>query len=164
MSTTELREIYSSNPVAQRYYETVQLTHSSFTKPYYLVQDDEDHDWRLEDGTTVTFISFPIAIILPEVGSTRQDVTFVFDNIGQLAIRELELAAENIQEPIKLVYRVYVDNYDDCQITPLHLVLTNIVADNYKISAVATRSDLYKRLIPTGNKALYDYRFWGLYL
>jgi len=157
-----LKEIYSSNPVGQRFYETVEISHSLFTKTYYMVQDRESHDWKLEDDSTVTFEPFGFSLVLPEVGGAEQSISFVFDNVGREAMGELEAAAELISEPIKLHYRVYIDGSDISQYD-ISLVMTNIVADNYNITAVATRPDLYARTIPKGNAVFYDSRFKGLY-
>ncbi len=159
-----LKKIYSSNPIGERFYDSVELTHSLFSKKFYFVRDTESHDWKLEDGSTVTFESFGFNIILPQVGDVAQDIKFQFDNVGRIGMPELEAAAVKIEEPIKLVYRAYIDGTDLPQTSPISLVLTNIVADNFTVSAVATRSDLYKRRIPTGNKAYFDNRFHGLFL
>ena len=164
MLSEELKEIYSSNPVGIRYYETAEISHSRFSKVFYLVQDSDTHEWKLEDDSTVTFEPFGFALVLPEAGDVQQDLAFQFDNVSQVAMPELEAAAELISEPIKLIYRVYIDGTDLPQTTAIELVLTNIVADNLVVSAVATRPDLYKRMIPTGNKAYYDQRFYGLFL
>lgn len=160
----ELKKIYSSNPVGERYYDTVEISHSRFSNTYYMVRDTDVHEWKLESGSTVTFEPFGFDIQLPKTGDVAQDISFVFDNVGQVGMHELEAAAELISEPIKLVYRVYIDGFDTQQMTAISLVLTNIVADNHSISSVATRPDLYKRNIPTGNKARFDSRFHGLYL
>ncbi len=160
----ELKRIYSSNPTAERYYDTIEISHSQFSKTYYMVQDTESHDWKLENSSVVTFEAFGFSIRLPEVGSSSQNITFVFDNVGRVGMPELERAATKINEPIKLVYRAYIDGHDTPQTSPISLSLTNIVADNFTISAVATRSDLYKRKIPTGNKAYFDNRFYGLFI
>lgn len=162
--SNELKEIYSSNPKEVRSYETVQLSHSLFSKTFYFVIDDTSHEWELEDTSVVTFEAFPLSIRLPEVGSTQQDISFVFSNVGREAMPELELAAENIEEPIKLTYRVYIDGYATPQTTAINLVLTSIVADNYSITAIATRPNLYAKKLPSGNKAFFDRKFHGLYL
>jgi len=160
----ELKKIYSSNPAGERYYDTVEISHSLFSKTYYMVQDADSHNWKLEDNSTVTFEAFPFSIRLPQVGDVQQDIAFIFDNVGREAMPELEAAAELITEPIKLVYRAYIDGSVLPQTSAISLFLTNIVADNYTISAVATRTDLYKRSVPTGNKAYFDQRFYGLFL
>ena len=160
----ELKKIYSSNPVDVRAYDTVEMSHSLFKKTFYMVKDNVSHDWKLEDDTLVTFEAFGFDIRLPDVGSPQQDLRFIFDSVSGVAVKELERAAENIEEPIQLIYRAYVDGYDTPQTTAMHLVLTNIVADAHAISAVATRSDLYNRTIPNGSKVFYDSRFTGLYI
>jgi len=162
--SNELKKIYSANPTAEMAYDTIEISHSLFTQTYYLVKDNDSHNWKLEDDSIVTFEGFAFDIRLPEVGSPQQDLAFVFDNVGREGTRELELAAENIDEPIKLIYRAYIDGFDTPQTSPLSLVLTNIVTDDVTITAVATRADLYKRTIPTGNKAYFDQRFLGLWL
>ncbi len=160
----ELKEIYSSNPVDIRAYDTVELSHSLFNETHYLVRDAQNHRWQLEDLSYVDFLAFGFNIVLPEVGSTQQDLKFVFDSVAGMGVSELELAAQDITEPIKLKYRVYTDGYDTPQTTVMTLVLTNIVAGTTTITATATRSDLFKRTIPSGNKAFFDTRFQGLYL
>ena len=159
-----LKTVYSSNPVAVRAYDTVELSHSLFLKTYYLVRDSQNHDWQLEDLSTVTFEAFGFNVKLPDAGSPQQDLAFQFDAISGVSVQELERAAENIEEPIKLVYRAYVDGYDTPQTTAINLVLTNVVADAYTISAMATRPDLYNRVIPNGANVFYDSRFKGLWL
>ncbi len=162
--TDELKKIYSSNHSSNRFYDTVEISHSLFSKVFYLVRDDSSHSWKIEDESIKEFVSYPFDIKLPEVGSAQQDISFVFDNVSQEIMRELESAAVNINESIKLKYRVYIDGDDTPQTAAIELSLTNIVADTFTISAVATRPDLYKRMFPTGNQSYFDSRFKGLYL
>ncbi len=160
----ELKKIYSSNPTGQRYYDTIEISHSRFSKIFYMVQDSVSHNWKLEDSSTVTFEAFGFAIKLPDVGSVDQTISFTFDNVDRTAMTELESAAELITEPIALVYRAYIDGSDLPQTSAIRLVLTNIVADNYTITASATRPSLYKKTIPSGIQSRFDSRFQGLYL
>ena len=162
--TDTLKEVYSSNPSNKRAYDTVEISHSLFSKTYYLVRDDVAHTWLIDATTYKEFISYPFEIRLPELGSPQQDISFVFDNTSLEIMREVEAAAENIDEAIKLVYRAYVDGLDAAQSTAIELSLTNIVADSKAISGTATRPDLFKRYFPAGNKSYYDSRFKGLYL
>ncbi len=159
-----LKEVYSSNPKEVRSYETIELSHSNFSETFYMVLDDVNHDWELEDTSTVTFVAFPIKIKLPELGSAQQDISFVFSNVGREAMPELEHAAENMEEPIRLKYRVFIDGDDTQQTTAINLILTNIVADNKAITAIASRPNLYAKKIPSGNSVLFDDRFFGLFL
>ncbi len=163
--TEELKRLYSSNPVDIRYYDTVELSHSLFSQTFYMVKDTEEHTWDIDVGgvpTPVLFKPFPFNVVLPEVGGPQQDLSFVWDNAGREAMPELEAASALITEPIKLVYRVYVDGFSESQIYPIPLVLTDITADHKQLSAMATRPSLFKRKIPTGNFASFDSRFKGL--
>ncbi len=160
----ELKKVYSSNPIDVKAYDTIEITHSQFSQPYYLIKNNEDMDLQLEDLSVVTFQAFPFSINLPEVGNTQQDISFVFDNVGRIGMPELEAAANVISEPIKLTYRVYIDGTNVPQTAPINLVLTNIVATATTISAIATRSDLFKRMIPSGNNTTFDERFPGLFI
>ncbi len=162
----ELKRLYSSNENRARYYDTLELTHSNFTAPIRIVKDCDAQNFNLNtgDASTVEFQAFPFDVKQPEAGSNQQEVSIVLDNVSRLPIEQLELAAENIDEPIIATYRVYMDGSADPQTLPLRMVLTNIVATNYTVSAVATRPDLFKRKFPTGSQAFFDDRFQGLYL
>jgi hypothetical protein len=160
----ELKKVYSSNPVDTRYYDTIEVSHSMFSQTYYFIRDSENKHFTLEDGTKVEFLPYGFDIRLPEVGSPQQDIVFAFDSVGGEVIKELERAAQKINEPIILTYRVFIDGFATPQNTPIRLVLTNIVADNRVVSATATRPDLYKRIIPSGNHSHFDKRFHGLWV
>lgn len=162
--TNDLVEIYSSNPIGSRVYDTLELTHSLFSAPFRIVKDDETHGFYLVTGGTAVydFVPHGFDIVLPDIGSNQQDIKIVLDNVSRIPIQELERASEAIDEPIIATYRAYIDNSFDPQNTPIRLVLTNITADNYTVTAVATRPDLFKRKFPTGQSAFFDDRFKGL--
>jgi len=164
MISEELKKIYSSNPYGERYYETLELSHSRFSKTFYLVKDNESHLWELEDSSEVTFVATGMELRLPEVGSAQQDISVSIDNVGREMTDELESAVELINEPIKCKYRVYIDGDSTPQSTVLSLVFTSISMDMFTISATATRADLYKKIIPSGNKTTFDSRFIGLFI
>jgi hypothetical protein len=160
----ELKAVYSSNPIATRSYDTLELTHSLFSAPFRVVKDDVSHFFNLATGdpSTVEFVPYGFDIILPDVGSNQQDIKITLDNVSRLPIQELERASALIDEPIIATYRPYIDGSEDPQSTPIRLVLTNITADNYTVTAVATRPDLFKRKFPTGPQSYFDARFKGL--
>lgn len=164
--TDELKEVYSSNPLAVRAYDTLELTHSLFSEPFRVVKDDINHDFNLNTGDTSTifFISYPFDIVLPEVGSNQQDIRIVLDNVSRIPMQELERASSNIDEPIIATYRPYIDGSLDPQSLPIRLVLTNITADSKTVSAIATRPDLFKRKFPSGTEAFFDDRFKGIFI
>ena len=144
----ELQEVYSSNVLDIRVYDTIELSHSLFSKTFYLIQDNVAHNLKLEDNSVVEFVPFGFSVVLPTKGSNQQDVGLVFENVAQIGIKELELAAENIKENIVCKYRPYIDGDDTPQAAALELQLTNVSADPFKITSNASRVSLYDRHVP----------------
>jgi len=164
MISDELKQIYTNHSDTRMFYDAIELTHVNFSPTSkYLIRANEDMTLNV-DSTPTLFQAFPFNIVMPEQGSDQQDIAIVLDNVSQEIIAEIESASSNPETPIKLTYRIYIDDDLDTQITPIILYLTNIVVDNYVISATATRSDLYNRRFPFGNTAIFDRRFIGLYL
>jgi len=162
MLTPELKEVYSSNPRDIEALDTVELYHPNFTKRYFFVMDSDSHTFNLEDGSAQKFDAFGFSIVLPEKGSVQQDMSFVFDNVSRLGVRELEFASQNYSVPIKLTYRAYIKGMLEPQSTAYTLNLTNITMNDTTITARATRSDLTNRMFPFGREIYFDYRFVGL--
>lgn len=163
MATDALKKIYAANTTGDRAIDTLELSHSLFTRTYYLVRDNESLFFNI-DGVSTYFQSWAFDFRLPEIGSEQQDMSIIFDNTDLALLDEIELAAGDFSEPIKATYRVYIESSADEQSTPMILSLTNIVADIESVSAVASRPDLFKRYFPSGNKAHFDNRFKGLFL
>ena len=142
-----LQEVYSSNTLDIRAYDTIELSHSLFSQTFYMIQDDVSHNLELEDARLVEFVPFGFSITLPVKGSNQQDMGLVFQNVDQIGIKELELAAENIKENIVCTYRAYIDG-DVTPQTTLVLQLTNVTADPFQITANASRVSLFDRFVP----------------
>lgn len=143
-----LKEVYSSNVLDVMAYDTIELSHSLFTRPYYFIQDSVSHNLQLEDSTIVEFEPFGFSINLPVKGSNQQDMGLVFQNVGQVLMKELELAAENMKENIVCTYRVYIDGSDVQQNDSQILSLTNVTTTPFNITANASRVSLYDRFVP----------------
>ncbi len=159
----ELKRLYTSNDVGVRYYDTLELSHPNFSQTYYLVRDTEVHTWNI-GGPDVDFQPYPFALVLPEVGSSQQDITINLDNVSRVMTRELELASENIRVPVQAVYRVFMDGHTDSQIYPMSLALSDVVVGVFAVSVTASRPSLYEKTVPTGIHSTYDSRFKGLWL
>ena len=155
----ELKEIYSQAPEGKRYYDTIELSHSLFSKTFYLVHDTEPHDFQDHLGTTHTYEPFAFDITMPNTGDNDQSMKFVFDNVLQIGIKELELAALNIKENIQLKYVPYVDGSALPQAPAITLQLTNVTATPFTIAASASRVNLFQRFVP--NK-IYNHVFEGI--
>ena len=155
-----LKEIYSSNVTGVRAYDTVELSHSLFTQTFYMVADSVSHDWKLENDVLTTFEPFGFNITQPVKGSEQQEMRFVFDNILQIGIDELELASGNMNENIVLTYRPYIDGSDVQQSPAIILNLSNVTASLGTITANASRVSLYGRKVP--NRSYDSWIFKGL--
>jgi len=159
----ELKRLYTSNDVGVRYYDTLELSHSEFSQVYYLVRDSKAHTWNL-GGPDAVFQPYPFELVLPEVGSSQQDITITLDNVSRVMTREMENASKNIREPIKAVYRVYMDGLTESQIYPMSLLLSDVVVNVFSVAATASRPSLYEKVVPSGIHSTYDSRFKGLWL
>lgn len=162
MITLALQRIYSSNTRTQRVIETVVLEHSQFADPIYLVRDSDEHAGKLEDGSIHTFSAYGFDVVEPEAGSDQQDLEFSFDNVMRAGSFGLEKAAQKIEEPIRLTYRLYIKGEQDPQSSPLKLYLTGITANMKTITARASRTDLIARHFPFGKDIYFDQRFGGI--
>ena len=187
--TDELKKIYSNYDDTRRFYDTVQLYHPNFnaegidtypsetsypsnasypqeidynSQSFFLVRDDINHSFDLEDATTQLFESYPFNVIQPQVGEDQQDIGIVLDNISREILANIELAAENQSVPIVMTFRVYMDGDTTSQITPISLALTEVVVDMFTVSCKASRTDLFSRRLPFGKNTYFNENFKGL--
>ena len=146
--TEELKKVYASNTYAIKAYDTVEVSHPKFSRTYFLVIADVPKQWKTESGTMQTFRPSPFSIKKPTKGDNQQDMVFALDNTAQIGIQELERAAQDMNIPIKIVYRVYIDGSQDPQSAPIELYLSNVEATITSISGVASRLNLFSRKVP----------------
>ena len=153
----ELQELYSDHKNTARYYEAIELTHSSFTGPVNLIMNDVNKSFM-----GIDFQAYPFGLVPPEVGSPNQDLAIVFDNVSFELIQHLNLAyISNSNEPIKIRYFVFMDGSTSSEITPIELSLSNVQVNHSSITGVAKRADLFNYRFPM---IKYDARFKGLLL
>ncbi len=146
-----LKEIYASAPATQRYVETLSFSHSLFSKTYYLTNDNMPWSFLLETGQLVTFQQVPFRIVLPTSdGKGNQDLGLTIANIGRDLVDPIEAAIANPSEPIKCVYRVYLDTASTSpqNTPPLNLIITGIQYNREAVTASATRMDVLNRAFP----------------
>lgn len=162
MISQQLKQVYFSNPRTLEAIETAEIHHPLFKQTFFIVNDETDHDLKLDDGTIQTFSAFTFEIIPPEKGSNQQDIQIVFDNVNRFAVDELENASQDYSIPITFIYRVYIKGDSSQQSTPIKLSLTNIAMNSKTISARASRTDIINRQFPYGRDILFDNRFKGI--
>lgn len=146
-----LKQIYASAPATQKYVETLSFSHSLFPATYYLTNDNQAWTFLLETGASVTFTAVPFRVVLPKVdGQGNQDMGLTIANIGRDLVDPLEAAISRPFEPIKCVYRVYLDtpNTAPQNTPPLSLIITGVSVTREAVSATATRMDVLNRVFP----------------
>lgn len=146
-----LKEIYASAPATQRFIETLAFSHSLFASTYYVTNDNQSWQFLLETGQLVTFSAMPFRIVLPATdGQGQQDMALTIANIGRDLVDPLEAAIAKPSEPIRCIYRVYLDQASSLpqNSPPLSLVMTGVQVTRDAVSATATRMDVLNRAFP----------------
>lgn len=158
--SSTLKNIYASAPTSVRYIETLQFSHSTFGKVYYMCNDNQPWRYFLENGQIVSFLPVPFKVIPPtQDGEGNQDMSITLANIGQELVIPVQAAIAKPQEPIRCVYRVYLDKPSTYQQnTPaLQMTITGVQISRETISAIATRADVLNREFP---KNIYTYELF----
>jgi hypothetical protein len=155
-----LQEAYASAPSKQIILHTLELRHPAFvdglgqTTAIRVVRDTADLDARLESSATlnggemVRFIAMGFELDLPPVDTLPvPEITVTLDNVSREIVRHLDAAAES-QTVIVVTYRPYLstDLQGPQMDPPIHLVLTEVEADIFRITGRA-------RMLDVGNKA-----------
>jgi hypothetical protein len=155
-----LKEAYASAPSDQIILHTLELRHPAFvdelgqTTAIRVVRDTAYLDVRLEasaalnGGEMVRFIAMGFELDLPPVDTLPvPEITVTLDNVSREIVRHLDAAAES-QAVIEVTYRPYLStDLEGPQMDPpIHLVLTEVEADIFRITGGA-------RMLDVGNKS-----------
>ena len=147
----ELKRVYASAPVDRRYIDTVSFHHSMFTKDYWFTNDLQPWTFTLENASSQLFEVFPFKIILPNNDRLgNQDLQIGLSNVGREMMNELELANSLPQEPVQVVFRVFMD-YIACSpqnLPVLSMTLVDIQVNRESVTGVARRADILNRPFP----------------
>lgn len=151
MISAELKKIYASAPTDKRYVDTLEFRHPNFAKNYLFTNDTKNWEFVDENFQTCLYEMMPFRIVLPSTDNKgQQDMRLAISNIGRIMMDELEAANRLPTEPIRCIYRVYID-YRGCppqNDPPLELTITDVVAEREQISAVARRADILNKSFP----------------
>jgi len=148
----QLQKLYASAPLDDEFYETLELKHPRFSKTWYITSSSTLFTATLEDGVTqISFEPIPFIVRLPgnEHGG-RQDLQITITNVDRIFIDELELANELPQTRVEIVYRVFTkSNLKVPAATPMKLSITDVMATDETIEAVATKADILNHPFPS---------------
>lgn len=163
--TQAIKEAYAAAPSDVVILHTLELRHSAFVDQLgnptsiRVVLDHVDLTAKLEadapvdPSTFVTFVAYAFSLELPAVEKTgNPEVSVVIDDVSQEIKANIEVANAGT-EKIELTYRPYLStDLNGPQMNPpLHLVITNIKADLFKITARASFGDDENRQFPADN-------------
>jgi len=163
-----IKEAYASAPSDIIIFHTLELRHSAFSSPIRVVRDYQNLTATLEStapedpSTEVTFIAFAFNFKKPEIGTDGvPQLTIEIDNVSREILANIELAAAT-NDIIEVTYREYIST--DLTVPqndpPMHMKISSINADVFKVSAVAGFGDFSNKLWP---REKYDAdRFPGL--
>jgi len=155
-----IKEAYASAPSDQIILHTLELRHPAFldesgsSTAIRVVRDHLDLIARLEDsapiqgGETVRFVAMGFELDLPPVDTMPvPEISVTLDNVSREIVRHLDAAAES-QSVIEVTYRPYLSSdLEGPQMDPpIHLVLTEVEADIFRVTGRA-------RMLDIGNKA-----------
>ena len=160
----ELAAVYVTAPVGKFYIETLSLEHPLFPDGVqYLTNKLGGMQAELEDSSSVWFPYVPFSAVPPsraEAGAV--EIKVGIDNTSLALMDELERLSEKPTDPIRLTYRVYLE--DDLTVVqndpPLKLEILSVSATTDAISFTAGLINLRGKPFPS---VLYSTeRFPGL--
>lgn len=146
-----IKEAYASAPSDVIVYHTLEINHTNFTQPIYVVRDWTDLTATLETAEEVTFIRYAFDLTKPEVSATGvPQVTVTIDNVSREILANIQLALQSLDK-ITLTYREYIstDLSGPQNNPPLTMTVLSIKADVFRITAVAGFGDLVNKKFPS---------------
>lgn len=145
-----LKEAYAAAPADVVVFHTIELNHPAFNEPIYVVNDFEDLNAQLEDATPVTFLRFAFRMTKPEVSPVGvPQITVEIDNVSREILANVQLAMQSTAL-ITMTYRQYLstDLTGPQNDPPMTMVLSNIHADVFKVTATAGFGDYNNKRFP----------------
>ena len=152
----ELAEVYASAPYDLYYIETLQLSHPIFAAEpvpgsVFLTNQREPLIGKLEDGSDVEYEPAPFVTIPPndEENSALQ-LQVAIDNSSRRLMDNLERLSEYPQEPVRVIYRVYLSNDINTvqNDPPLSLEITSVTASQTAVTFNAGQTNLRRQPFP----------------
>lgn len=163
-----LEEAYASAPTEEIIMHTLEFRHASFTQPLRVVRDVHEFTARLEasapanPGEDVIFVGFAFDLVPPDVTTgPSPEIRLIIDNVSRDIMAYLDLAS-NSDTLVEMTYRPYLysDPTTPQMDPPLTLVLRDVEADVFRITARAGFGDFANRRFP--NDLYNAQRFPGL--
>lgn len=140
----DLKRVYSSAPTNINYVNTLMFTHSLFSKVWAIANFTREMRFQLENGLFETFLPIPFQFVLPANNTGgNQDLNFAICNVGREIMDEIEAAIALPSEPVKCIFRVYLDQPDTPpQNDAIELTVSQVNFSIDTVTANARRFDM----------------------
>ena len=142
----ELKKIYATAPNDDFYVETLSLEHPIFEHGVTHITN-QNGGWvgNLESGGQAAYTYVPFTVIPPSSGDEGALVLkVVLDNSARPLIDSLEYMSQTPSQPIKLVFRIYINSDPETiqNSPPLVMYVSSVLATQESISFAATTTNL----------------------
>jgi hypothetical protein len=152
-----IKEAYASAPAGVVIYHTLELRHPSFSSPIRVVRDFNNLTATLEAtapenaSTAVLFTAFAFDFTKPEVSQVGvPQVTITMDNVDRAITANIEAALASTAL-VTCIYREFIST--DLSVPqnnpPVSMTIMSVVADVFKVTAVAGFPSMMNRRFPT---------------
>lgn len=159
MPQTTFEEAYAdalaNAPVDTVIHSTLEFRHVSFTEPARVVAAQRtdlvatlEPDAPADGGQAVTFTAVAFDFTPPEIGENgNPELKIEIDNIGRELIEQFD-AATSVPEKVEVTYRAYLSTDLTRPHYVLHLTVTGIECDVFRVTATAGFGDIVNRAFP----------------
>ena len=148
-ATSQLRQARASAPSGEDIWQTLELSHPLWPSVVYLTNAARPFDATLDSGATVTFQSYPFALVLPTVdGAGNQQLQVTLTNADPQVRQLVERAKADPTTRIVAVYREYLSDAPGVQGPPLRLSFDTLAINDQAVTGTANRSDVLNRRFP----------------
>jgi len=149
--TAALKEAYALAPTEVVILHTLQISHPALTSDLFIVQDQVEHDFTLEDLSIETFEPVGFRFELPKIGDRGlQELTIAIDNVDR-RITDFVNTIKGQTGTTEVRYRPYLstDLTTPQMIPPLLLFLKEISITAIEIQGRATFADIINKRFPS---------------
>lgn len=156
-------EAAAAAPVHRVMLLTYEISHPSFDKPIYIVNDYQDFTATLEPeggGELVEFVACPVEVVGPEESDAQKSptVSVRIDGVSTLIAQQLDLAAGSMDR-ITLTERIYASDDPSAPaiMPPLRLTLRDVQVGETTVTAEAGFADPVNRGFPSRDYLAREY-------
>lgn len=154
------KEAVASAPAGRVVLYTYEITHSTFPDRILIVNDYQELNATLEDGTAVVFVPCPVLVTAPEESdnAASPSISVQIDGVSAILAGRLDTAMHTY-EKIGIIERVYVsdDTSSPAVMPPLSLILQDVEVGETSVTATAAYDDPINKGFPAKDYNIREY-------